>query len=364
MNRAIRVGVARFKNDPNYRTDLIPAGFAPRPAPVHDDSVILKRIVAAYQKAKADQRHTSDTFRVSNEWLPVYERTLGPVMRALEQGDLPELNRMYSNFFRDPCSQGLFGFPLDVQKHLFKPDPARKYREIALIDLLHRLGLWKQRTHNAFSVQDLVTPDIGNPYGWIVDGTFIRGGTDYQHYYAHAITSLLPQGQKSIVLELGGGFGGMAYFLLRDNPRVTYADFDLPEALALASYYLLKAFPELPATLYGEAELSPETLSRSRIVMMPSFEILKMKAKSVALAFNSYSLAEMSPSSVHEYIAEMTRSTSGHILHINHNRKALLSADNFGIESHGFKLINKELAGWTSGINPSSDEFEYLYQAD
>ena len=364
MNRAVRLGVARFKNDPNYRPDLVPAGFAPHPAPEHDDSAILKRIVIAYQKAKAEQPHTSETFKVSNEWLPIYTRTLGGVMQALQQGNLTELNRMYSNFFRDPCSYGLFGFPLNIQKHLFKPDSARKYRDIALTDFLHRHDLWKQRTHNAYGMRDLVTPDIGNPYGCMLNGTFIRGGTDYQHYYAQAITSLLPPGKKSVVLELGGGFGGMAYFLVRDNPQAVYIDLDLPETLALASYYLLKAFPDVPATLFGEAELSPETLGHSRIVMMPSFQILKMESKSVDLAFNSYSLAEMSPSAIREYIAELARCTSSHILHVNHNRDAILTADNFGIEDHGFKLINKELAGWTSGINPSSDEFEYLYKAE
>jgi len=26
-------------------------------------------------------------------------------------------------------------------------------------------------------------------------------------------------------------------------------------------------------------------------------------------------------------------------------------------------LVNRELAGWTLGINPQSDEYEYLYRA-
>jgi hypothetical protein len=56
LNRAIKVGVERFKDDPNYRPDLVPANFAPHKSPVGDDSALLRRIVAAYQKAKKDQK--------------------------------------------------------------------------------------------------------------------------------------------------------------------------------------------------------------------------------------------------------------------------------------------------------------------
>jgi putative sugar O-methyltransferase len=364
LNQSVSAGVARFKNDPNYRPDLIPIGFAPHPGPEQDDSAIIARIITAYKKAKIDQQFASETFNVSNEWLPIYERILGPVMQALHREDIPTLKKMYANFFRDPCSHGLSGWPRDLQNKLFSSNSSRKLRDVALVDFLHRFDLWKRRTNHAFTVQELVTPLIGNPYGFIADGVFLRGGVDYQHYYAQAINSTIAPKGQNIVLELGGGFGGMAYFLLRDNPLATYIDFDLPETLALASYFLLKAFPELPVVLYGEAELSAEILTRSRIVMMPSFQINKMASKSVDFAFNSYSLAEMSPPSIREYIAEITRCTRGHFLHVNHNKNSVVSADNFGIEDHGFRLLHRELAGWTLGLNPASDEFEYLYQAE
>jgi putative sugar O-methyltransferase len=364
LNRATKAGVKRFKDHPNYRPDLVPAACAPHPGPQQDDSAVLKRIIAAYKRAKVDQKLASETYHVSSQWVHIYERILGPVMRALQEENLPELNRMYSNFFRDECSQGLAGLPQEVQWKLFAPNPSFKYRNVLLVDLLHRFDLWKDRTENKYSVRDLVSPPIGNPYGHIFDGVFIRAGSDYHHYYAQLINSLLPPNAKGTVIELGGGFGGMAYFLVRDNPDVTYVDFDLPEALALASYYLLKAFPNLPITLYGEAEFSPETLSRSRVVMMPSFEIKKMPTGAANVAFNSYSLAEMSASSIREYIAELTRCTRGHLLHINHNRITLVHADDFGIENHDFTLLQRRLAGWTVGLNPDSDEYEYLYHAN
>jgi putative sugar O-methyltransferase len=194
-----------------------------------------------------------------------------------------------------------------------------------------------------------------------MDGVFVRQGGEYQHYYSHAISQLLPSGGNQVVVELGGGYGGLAYYLNRDNPSVTYIDFDLPEMLALATYYLMKTLPNLQISLYGETNFPNEALLAPGIVMMPSFEIVKMPSKSAAVSFNSYSLAEMSPSTIRVYIDQIARITNANFLHINHNRRAELSADKFGIEDHGFKLISRELAGWTLAINPDSDEYEYLY---
>jgi hypothetical protein len=71
----------------------------------------------------------------------------------------------------------------------------------------------------------------------------------------------------------------------------------------------------------------------------------------------------MSHATIRVYIDEIARITHGYFLHVNHNRNAVISADDFGVEKLGFKLVNRQLAGWTLGINPASDEYEYLYQA-
>jgi putative sugar O-methyltransferase len=250
-----------------------------------------------------------------------------------------------------------------MQKCYFGPKIKERYRHLFLGDVVHRHELWKQETDNKYSIADLVSPDIGNPYGFFVDGVFLKAGSDYQHCYAARIGSILQPSTQQTVVELGGGFGGMAYYIIRDNPHTTYIDLDLPENMSLATYYLLKAFPTLPALLYVEAELTTETLKNYRIVLMPSFEIQKLETKSVSVSFNSYSLAEMSPSAIQEYIDNIARITHGYFMHINHTRNAVVTADNFGVEKHGFRLLERRIAGWTLGLNPNADEFQFLYQA-
>lgn len=364
MLRAIQAGRERFAGDPNYRPDLVPGYFVPRPGDDEDDSPILERIIAAYQKAKRKQPGSGEAFNVSNEWLAIYEHNLGPVMRALLAGNVAEVRRMYRNFFRDPCSAGLAGLPINIPNIFSGGHIRQKYREYIMCDVLHRYNLWQARTGNRYPAAALSSPIVGNPYGYTVDGIFVRACGDYQHYYAQAIGELLPSGANAVVLELGGGFGGLAYYLLRDHPQVTYVDFDLPEATALASYYLMKSLPNVPVWLYGEVEMSPAALQKAGCILMPSFEILNMQSKSAAVSFNSYSLAEMSPATVHAYLDEIGRVTNGYFLHVNHNRNAVLSAGDFEVERRGFKLLKHEIAGWTLGINPSSDEYEYLYKAE
>lgn len=360
--QAVKNGKRRFGSDPNFRPELVPGYFVPRPDNGQDDLVILKRIIAAYKKAKVAQKSAGEAFNVSNEWLSIYERNLGPVMNALFSENVAELQRMYQNFFRDGCSTGLVGLPVDIPNLLSGGAIKQKFREYIVCDVLHRYDLWRKRTENKYTAAVLSAPLVGNPYGYTMDEVFIRAGGDYQHYYAYAIAELMDSGKNTTVAELGGGFGGLAYYLVRDNPQVTYVDFDLPEATALASYYLMRSLPNVRIHLYGETELSA-ALAMPGLVMMPSFEIMKMPPKTAAVSFNSYSLAEMSPATIRVYIDQITRITSGYFLHVNHNRNAMLSADKFGVEERGFKLVSRELAGWTLGINPQSDEYEYLYKA-
>jgi putative sugar O-methyltransferase len=363
MGRAIRAGKKRFAGNAHYRPDLVPQFYVARSGDKRDDSAIIERIIAAYQKAKLQQQAAGEAFNVSNEWKPIYEHHLGPVMKALSLGNVSEVQKTYQNFFRDPCSTGLVGLPFNIPNLFTGGKIQQKYRDYIMCDVLHRYELWRKRTHSKFTVTALSTPDVGNPFGYIIDGVFVRAGSDYHHCYSETIGALLASRESQVVLELGGGFGGFAFYLLRDRPQVTYLDFDLPEAIALASYYLIKSLPQARIRLFGEFELSQTELQTPGILLMPSFEILKMPPKSVSVSFNSYSLAEMSPGTVRVYLDEIARITSGHFLHVNHNRDAVLGADNFGVEERGFELLTRDLAGWTLGINTESDEYEYLYRA-
>jgi hypothetical protein len=359
LRRCLEEELAR---DPNYCLKSVVDGFADRSV-IEDDSLLLNRIVVSYQKAKVAQVSTPAWCQVSNEWMPIYTHQLGEVMAALSNADIPSLQNIYGNFWRNPCSAGLMGFALDMHTRFFGEIIIQKDRKLFLRDTLHRFRLWKTLLGQTHSVQDLVSPLLGNPYGYVLDGIFIKSGADYLHYYAVAISRLLlGVTGRGVVMELGGGYGGMAYYLVRDNADCCYVDFDLPENMALTAYYLIKALPGKKVLLYGEGDLTESALKQYDIIIMPNFEIMKMPDRSANVAFNSYSLAEMSPEAITQYVSEFSRTVKHYLMHINHTKYSKVGADAFGIAPEEFNLLYRVPALWNAGRDPEMDEFEFLYK--
>ena len=353
----------RFKDDPRYCLDRVPDGFALRPEPDVDDAALLARICTAYIKATKYQSSAPPAFQPTRWWQRIAEKNLGPVARALAARDLDALGRMYRNFFRDPCSTGLLGLPVDMPKCYFGARIEAFYREFFLGDALHRLDLWRSWTGNRFPFSALAAPNIGNPYGVVIDGVLIRIAAEYQHFYAQEIGRLLRPENPGTVMEIGGGFGGMAYYLIRDYPGVKYIDFDVPESSALASYYLLKSFPKLKATLYGEAPLTLRTLVDSDIVLWPSCELPRMPENSVDIAFNSHVLRDMPARVTCKYIEQMIRITRGHILNLDRSATVRLFSAQLHRQAGQFHLVRMRPVFWNSARTLQTDELECLFSA-
>jgi hypothetical protein len=195
----------------------------------------------------------------------------------------------------------------------------------------------------------------------VLDGTLIRTGAEYQHYCAQRIAQLLPDGAAAVA-EIGGGFGGMAYYLVRDRPGTTYIDFDVPESIALTSYYLLKAFPKLKIVLYGEAALTAETIGHADIVLMPNFEIAALPAKAVDLTFSSHAISDVSPAWVREYLDDITRTTRKHFLCIG-DKRAMTSVSLSTRESsrETLTLLETHSSDWDRHLAPMTENIECLY---
>lgn len=356
-----------YSFDANYRANNdIGKCFEDRIDLSGDDTVLLKRISSAYKKASHDLHACSEIFRPSNEWLPIYKHNLKEVMQALEECNISAIDKIYRNFWREPCSTGLMGLPVNMKSAFFGKNKkiSSVNKTLYLNDSIHRFNLWKKLLGQRYSTDSLISPLIGNPYGYFIDNKFIKAGADYQHYYATRINELLDgQQTRKVVAEIGGGYGGMAYYLIRDAKKATYIDFDLPENLALTSYYLMKAFPEKKVLLYGEADLARANLAEYDIILLPNFQLDKLPDGTCDLIFNSYSLAEMSPQTINHYVLQSANliNKEGWFFHVNHTKHSLVSARDFPIPDD-FVLISEEFAAWNLGRNSNMDEYEFLYK--
>ncbi len=154
----------------------------------------------------------------------------------------------------------------------------------------------------------------------------------------------------------------MAYYLLRDRPATTYADFDVPESLALASYYLLKSFPQLKFLLYGEEEFSERSLTKFDVVLMPPFELDKLQAKGVDLTFSSHTLLSLSSQAIVEYMDEIARATRGFFLHVSIGTEAISLQRLMGLRYPSLVLTEERRLEWNSQKFPDAVDAECLYK--
>ena len=350
----------RFRGDARYDLMNVSNGFTSRLDDSSGDADMLDRICAAYIRAAQHERLAPEVYQPSTWWRQIRLASLGPVMKALESRDIASLRRMYGNFFRDASSTGLIGVPYSLTKAYFDGQIKDIHRRFFLGDALYGIDYWKALTGDRFPLHVLAGPKIGNPFGIMVGGTLVRTGAVYQHYSAHRIAGYL-HSAKATVVEFGGGFGGMAYYLLRDQTGVKYVDFDAPESLALTSYYLLKSFPHLNFLLYGEGGVTAEALAHADVVLMPLFEMTTLDTKSVEVVFSSHAMSDISQEAMSTYLNTIARITSGGFLYFG-NAQGFESIRNLTAETEQ-RLSLKEIrpSSWTTNRFPKADEVECLF---
>jgi hypothetical protein len=338
----------RFRGDPRYDLQAVADGFLSRIDESDDDSQLLHRICEAYIKAVSRQQFAPAANQPTGWWQQARQGSLKPFVAALLARNIGDLRKMYRNFYRDPCSSGLLGAPYGMTKAYFGGTIKDVHRKFYLGHVLCRLDYWMEQTKGRFAVRELAGPGIGNPFGVVIDGTHIAVGAEYAHYCARRIDDLLEPETKVTVAEVGGGFGGMAYYLLRDRLGLTYLDFDAPERIALTAYYLLKAFPKLKFSLYGEGDLTRESLAQTDVALMPAQSLADMPAGSVDVTFSSHSMSKAATDTIVEYLRHIDRMTSGLLLCMAERRGSELISGLIGQRFSSFKLTETRSSGWHS----------------
>lgn len=348
----------RFRGDPRYDLQNVTRGFASRIDDSSEDRVLLERICAAYIKAVDHQKTALESYRPTKWWQEQQTR-LQAVMQALQNRDIPALRQMYSNFYRDPCSSGLIpisGMPWAAADGTISDT----HRHFYLGDTLYSIDYWTKQTGGRFAIADLAGPYVGNPFGVVIDGTLVRFEAPYQHYCAYRLSTLLEAGPATIA-EIGGGFGGMAYFLLRDRPALTYFDFDVPESIALTSYFLMKAFPSLTFLLYGEKPMMPEEIARANVVLVPLLAMEKMQPRSVDVTFSSHSISALAPAFMAHYFEIMGRITKSHFLYVGATAAAKTIAD-LTSQRAVMRMVSTGVSNWNGHKSANWNDVEALYR--
>jgi len=277
------------------------------------DAGLVSRVLAAYRLMKRDQAARSSLYRPSSLWQQQLDSAYSFLGR---RGDV-ELERAHfflENFGNWDRYTGI-AWSTRLKEAANAPLQRRHLENV----FLSQAELWSWFYSGRKNLADLEHPRIGNQVGATVDGVFVTLQSFSAEVFSTHAMDLVHGLDRPIIAELGGGYGVLAEYMLREMPQACYIDFDLPETLTVAAYYLLKRFPEKKALLYGESPYSSTAHSDYDLILLPSFEMESIGRESVDIFLNTSSLGEMERPATDNYVRIMLQSTDM-FFHENHDR--------------------------------------------
>jgi putative sugar O-methyltransferase len=334
---------------------------------VEGDLELGKNLFKFYKKMKNDQLNINQIFKPSLLWNNHIKRDFSLLNKSLKKNDLNEFLFFLQNFGNQKYDLGIFDhFSKSYSKNFF----LKKF----LRDELYRgqINLWKH-FNNKKKFKDLDLPKFGNLHGAIIENNFINFGAPVNQIYAKIIKNYLESKKKNTIAELGAGYGRLPYYYLKNEDNCCFIDFDLPEVLVLAAYYLIKSFPKKKYFLYGDESFSKDLVSNYDLIFLPNWEIEKIQDNSIDMFINKNSLGEIDPDSAKNYISNIHR-TSKYFFSINHefmrnefeNDKYSLVNEEFNIDKK-FKILIRypdlaHLIYESNKIDFDQDIYFYIYK--
>jgi hypothetical protein len=153
-------------------------------------------------------------------------------------------------------------------------------------------------------------PVLLGGFGHEIDGALINIDTlkFYECLIALDRIGVLPGlrsggGQGRVVIEIGAGWGGLAYQLKKLCPKLTYVIVDLPQCFLFSGTYLKTAFPQAPFHIATKG-VDDEALEAGRngFVLVPHFLLSEIQNCRPDLAINTVSFQEMTTGQVRQYV--------------------------------------------------------------
>jgi hypothetical protein len=133
------------------------------------------------------------------------------------------------------------------------------------------------------------------------------------------------------ILEIGSGFGGLAYFIKKIIPNSHIILIDLPESLIFSNIYLKTIFPKENHNLLDSE--NQKISIRKGFTYISNYNVPMLKFKNIDLAINTLSFAEMEISQVISYCELIKKSLSknGLLFEQNFNTSHNVPKDLFNI---------------------------------
>ena len=188
-----------------------------------------------------------------------------------------------------------------------------------LADRLHYLEA--QDTHGMRVPE---SPDLGG-FGYTIDGALYN--VDTLKFYESLIVmdqqGLLDQfrnaRERRLVLEIGAGWGGLAYQFKTLFPNTTYVVVDLPGSILFGATYLKTLFPHARTLIIDGTNASAKIPQAKEydFIFVPHCAWKELTLPRPDLLMNMCSFQEMTTMQVERYIAQARAWGIGHVYSVN-----------------------------------------------
>ena len=290
----------------------------------------------------------------TGEWLWLQDNKQRDFIYRIANKKVEEISLKLASMFKNDSTYGY----LNPSFYDVNRDP-----EMVKSDILHNIDSCIEFA-DLKNVTELSTPtNIGAPFGLLADGGVVLPDTPRHYYYAMNIKKKLNDKIKSpLVIEIGGGYGGLCKILKEHIKNCTIINIDLLPALCTAYYYMKKLNIEV-TFIQSIKDWKPNKIN---LLCADKFNAEEGYNLSPNLIFNSRSLCEMSEETCNEYLKFVNKSSAKYFYHENSNyllfpnsvRHIELLADDFKIDEKKYKLQWKCITPFTGG---NGRYREYMY---
>lgn len=311
-----------------------------------NESELVGALIQAHGAMKADQPTVPAVYQPGGDWKILLEQQWATPSAYVASGRAHEFALFLRSFFRN---EGISGFWKN-DRIFERFCDANKIGQLARLEtMLRQLRAWRSELPGADSAV-LDAPRVGNPWGFDIDGHLVVEPMPEYHLQAQMLHDVIGNRPRPTFLEIGGGFGGLAWQLLRGRPTVRYIGVDLPENVTIQAYFLQCALPDRRVLLYqsGMKRVDADMLADYDIILLPNFILPALDIPELDAAINVRSFSEMPLGTITEYFEQLDRLRARFLFHEN---LYLPRMDGLlGIPSGEFPVLRNYRRHWS---NPS-----------
>jgi len=158
-------------------------------------------------------------------------------------------------------------------------------------------------------------PEVGNPIAVRYGDRLITEDLCHSVEEYASIMTGLPAGQRvRRAMEIGAGYGRLAYVFATASPQIQYHIVDIPPALYVSQKYLTTVLPDVPAFTFRPFERYEQVsaeMARTRLVFLEPQQLEKLPDDYADLVLTVSTLHEMRADQIVHYLHVVDRLCGG-----------------------------------------------------